>query len=107
MKFRLTEEFDDDYYGVEFENCGELIDWLKKHRFLKIEEIDATTEDGYGYQLWWSSPRVNLSSYPIVQIDFNHKTVFHEEGPENPTAIGYKMFVNKTIRFLEEHLRSS
>ena len=91
----------EEYTNLGFENVDELIDWLTNHKFAEKEEIDATTDDGYDYWLWWSNPTINVFPYPIIQIDFNGEVIFHREGPELPTEIDYKMFVNKSIKFLE------
>ena len=34
--------------------------------------------------VFWHKPSLNTSYYPIVQIDYGRKTIFHREGGENP-----------------------
>lgn len=36
--------------------------------------------------IFWHEPSFNLGFYPIVQVDYGDKTIFHHEGSENPAA---------------------
>lgn len=46
--------------------------------------IDLTLEcEGYSVSFFWHNPSLNLTYYPICQIDFRDKTLLHWEGSEN------------------------
>ena len=48
------------------------------------DDITVTSDDGIDFDIFWHEPSLNVNWYPIVQITSNHKTVFHNEGTENP-----------------------
>lgn len=50
----------------------------------KIDNIDIDTDDGYTVSLFWHFPSINVGYYPILQIDYQDKTIFNGEGTENP-----------------------
>lgn len=63
-----------------------LIDFLESinNEPLKVnKEIYQITEDGFRIVLFWHEPSLNLSWYPILQIDDVKQTVFWREGSEN------------------------
>lgn len=43
---------------------------------------DYRSED-ISISIFWHRPCINLGWYPICQIDFGHKTIFHRDGSEN------------------------
>lgn len=47
-------------------------------------DIYIKSADGVSCDIFWHEPSLNVNWYPIVQIKYNHKTVFHQEGTENP-----------------------
>ena len=46
--------------------------------------------------IWWHLPSVNLSYYPIIQIDKGDRTVLNREGPENPD--NWDRFAKESIK---------
>lgn len=54
-----------------------------KYNLNEDGDIDLYTDDGLDVYIFWHSPSYNLTWYPIVQIDYNGKTIFHREGSEN------------------------
>ena len=105
-KKNLKESMRGNDIELEMSSIKELIEWLETHPFDKVEDINIEVNNGrnsFSYYLYWSSPRVNVGSYPIVQIDRNDKTIFSKEGDELPTKESYKNFINETIDFLKNY----
>ena len=67
----------------KYDKAG-LIKFLKSFKPKASEDIDITTSDGIEFSLFWHEPSLNVSWYPIIQIDYKGKTVFNREGTENP-----------------------
>ena len=108
-KKNLKESMRGNDIELEMSSIKELIEWLETHPFDKVEDINIEVNNGrnsFSYYLYWSSPRVNVGSYPIVQIDRNDKTIFSKEGDELPTKESYKNFINETIDFLKNYTES-
>ena len=94
---------------LEMPSIGELVSWLKNHQFNEPETINIEVNNGrnsYSYFLYWTSPRTNVGSYPIIQIDRNDRTLFSKEGPETPSKEVYKKFVEESIAFLETYTKN-
>lgn len=62
---------------------------------LKIEGLDVS--------IFWHKPSLNVSWYPICQIDDGDLTVFHREGWENPEH--WWDLVDDAFGFINEYLR--
>ena len=62
---------------VNLKNKEELVWYLNDIDFNQDYEI--STDDGIDFFYWWTNPKINVSSYPIIQIDYNGKTIFHRE----------------------------
>lgn len=62
----------------------------------KQYEYDCKSDDGFSIYLFWHSPSLNLGVYPIIQIDYNDKTIFNHEGTENPDC--WYMLADKAIQ---------
>jgi len=58
-------------------------------------------QHGVSVSVFWHSPSLNLSWYPVIQADDDDKTVFNVEGPENPKA--WKDFFSEMADRLEKH----
>lgn len=51
-----------------------------------IEFHGERREDYIGVYIFWHEPSMNVGWYPICQIDYGEKTVFHREGYESSDA---------------------
>lgn len=67
--------------SVNLSNKEELIRFLDKIDLQQDYEI--STDDGIDFFYWWTNPKINVSSYPIIQIDYNDNTIFHRECGHN------------------------
>ena len=57
--------------------------------------------DDIDVSIFWHSPSVNLGWYPIGQIDFGCRTIFHREGTENPEH--WKDLLTEMAKFISEY----
>lgn len=65
-----------------------------------IQDYDEDT----GVYIFWSKPRVNTTWYPIIQIDYCGKTIYHREGPEyNREEYNWGSFLRKAADFLYDY----
>lgn len=78
----------------------DLLQELKTSPTIAGIETEATTDDGYHVYFFWHIPSINLSWYPIMQIDKNDKCVFWKEGPENEQH--WKDIFDVTINWAEQ-----
>ena len=60
----------------------------------------ATGDDALIVDIFWAAPSLNVSWYPIVQIDHNNKTIFNREGTENP-GNWYKVIDEAINRYID------
>lgn len=76
---------------------------LSKTTLYPNVDIDYTAhlDDGrvVMVSIFWHSPSINLGWYPIVQIDVDNKTVYHNEGYESRTMD--EAFVRSIIERLQ------
>jgi len=71
----------------EIMSLEDIIEYLDavKYDLTPGDDITLTTpEDDFSFNLWWSSPSLNLNWYPIVQVDDSDDVIFWREGTENP-----------------------
>lgn len=48
------------------------------------EDLTFETSDDYYVDLFWHEPSLNVSWYPILQIEDDDKILFLRDGTENP-----------------------
>ena len=82
MKFRIIKE---DFNKDEIDNI----------HLVPNKDIDINIDD-FEISIWWHTPSLNLSYYPIIQIDKGDKTLLNREGPENPD--NWDRFAKESIK---------
>jgi hypothetical protein len=82
MRFKIINE---DFNKDEIDNI----------HLVPGKDIDINIDD-FEISIWWHTPSLNLSYYPIIQIDKGDKTVLNREGPENPD--NWDRFAKESIK---------
>ena len=82
MEFKIINE---DFNKDEIDNI----------HLIPGKDIDFNIDD-FEISIWWHTPSINLSYYPIIQIDKGDRTVLNREGPENPD--NWDRFAKESIK---------
>lgn len=82
MRFKVINE---DFNKNEIDNI----------HLIPNKDIDINIDD-FEISIWWHTPSLNLSYYPIIQIDKGDKTLLNREGPENPD--NWDRFAKESIK---------
>ena len=66
-------------------SVNELISYLDniKYDIKPDEEYTLATSNGFIVDIFWGGNFTNVGYYPVVQVEFNDKIIFHREGTEN------------------------
>ena len=64
-----------------------LVEMIEEYMDREIKgDLDLHSDEyGVDISIFWASPTINLSWYPIIQVDDDDgNVILHREGPENP-----------------------
>ena len=75
-----------------------MIDTLKTITLIPDVDLDISKKN-FEVSIFWHRPSLNVSWYPILQIDTMGITVFHREGPENRKY--WHLVLDDAINFIE------
>ena len=73
-------------------------DALKAIGLIPDVDIDIS-KNNLEVHVFWHRPSLNVTWYPIVQIDVRGTTVFHREAPENRKY--WRLAINDAINFIK------
>lgn len=64
----------------------ELLSFLEgiKYDLKPKEEYSLFASESLEVYIFWGGNFTNVGYYPVVQVEYNDKTIFHREGTENP-----------------------
>lgn len=87
---------------ITFDTKAEAIEYLKGIHLDKYKEYAICTKDNYDIYIFWARHRLNTGNYPIIQIDYDGVTIFHQEG-----NAGSDDLLHRAIDKLSDRMRES